>query len=56
MRRAAANAARLREIRSVRCAPELGALVEQYKADGKESAGLELALEALPDDPAEGEK
>ncbi len=35
---------------------ELGALVEQYKADGKESAGLELALEALPDDPAEGEK
>jgi hypothetical protein len=35
---------------------ELGELIEQYKADAKETAGLEVALEALPGDPSVGER
>lgn len=34
---------------------ELGELIEQYKADAKETAELEQALEALPDNSSEAE-
>jgi hypothetical protein len=34
---------------------QLGQLIEQYKADGKEFASLEAAFDALNDDAAEGE-
>jgi hypothetical protein len=34
---------------------ELGELIEQYKADAEETAGLEQALEALTDSSREGE-